>query len=197
MMDSSAVWNGSDPTLSSQDDFQQFLDMGISNLGEFDFQQFDNQQDQGAQMMHQNDGDVMDSRMQGTHQTTLQDHMPTMTTATSHPAIVGTPISHGHPSTDSLGDLDAQIQYLQQQRHQQQQRQLLDQQRNYYAQNQMIPPTPNSMKMLGNGPHNQFYNQSDPQQRAMLERFQMQVKEQQEVSLIHFCRIGPELTWNE
>jgi len=190
-MHSSAVWNNQDPTLSgpSQDDFQQFLDMGINNLGDslqFDFQDFTPQQEQGAQLMHQDNGEAMDTRMDGGpgtvgQDTTMQEQMPSMTTESSHPAIQGPPISHGHPSNESLVELDAQIQYLQQQRHQQQQRQIQEQQQNYYAQNRMIPPTPNSMEMRG--PNSQFYPQSDPQQQAMYERFRMQVKEQ-EVSLL-------------
>jgi hypothetical protein len=185
MMDSSVGWHGQDPTLSSQDDFQ-FLDLGINNLGDslqFDFQDFNSQQSQAGQMMHQNEGESMDTRMDGSagQDTTMQEHMPSMTTATSHSTIPSTPITHGHPSSDSLVELDAQIQYLQHQRQQQHQRHMQEQQRNFYAQNQMIPPTPNSVEMHGGNP--QFYTQSDPQQQAMYERFRMQVKEQ-EVSLI-------------
>lgn len=178
MMDSSVGWNGQDQTLAGHDDFGQFLDM--NNLGEFDFQDFNSQQNQAGQMLHQNEGDSMDTRIGG-QDTTMQEHMPSMTTATSHPTIPATPITHGHPSSDSLVELDAQIQYLQNQRQQQQQRHMQEQQRNFYAQSRMIPPTPNSVEMHGGSA--QFYPQSDPQQQAMYERFRMQVKEQ-EVSLI-------------
>jgi hypothetical protein len=169
MMDSSAMWNSQDPTLSvpSQDDFQ-FLDMGINNLNDplqFEYQDF--------------------TELQG-QDTTMQEHMPSMTTASSQPSISGAPLN-GHPShNDSLVELDAQIQYLQHQRHQQQQRQIQEQQRNYYAQNRMIPPTPNSVEMQGTT--SQFYPQSDSQQQAVFERFRMQVKEQ-EVSLLTLSKI--------
>ncbi|KAE8447432.1 hypothetical protein EG329_010705 [Mollisiaceae sp. DMI_Dod_QoI] len=191
-MDSSAVWNGQDPTLSvsSQDDFQQFLDMGgMNNLGDglpFEFQDFNQQQGQTQQIMNQEEGEAMDATMDSGRammgqDTAMQDQMPPMTTATSHPTIHGAPLAHGHTSNETLSDLDAQINFLQQQRHHQQ-RQIQEQQRNFYAQNRMgIPPTPQSMEMHGNAP--QFYTQhSDPQHQAMYERFRMQVKEQQEMA---------------
>jgi len=176
-MDSSTVWNNQDPTLSipSQDDFQQFLDMenmGINNLGgelQFAYQDYGHQQVQGGQLMHQN-GDSM-----GGQDTTMQELMPSMTTTSSHPTIPGTSIS-GRPSgNDSLSELDAQIQYLQHQRSQQQ-RHMQEQQRSYYARNQMIPPTPNSVEMHSAG-FRPYPPQSDPQQQAIYERYQMQLKE--------------------
>jgi len=170
MMDSSPSWNSQDPTLSMpQDDFQQFLDMGISNIGDniqFDFGSEFNQQGQGGQGMDGQD-------------TTMQESMPSMTTASNHPTIPGTSIS-GHPSNDSLLELDQQIQYLQHQRHQQQQRQIQEQQRNYYAYNRMIPPTPNSMEMHPSASQ-QFYPQQDPQQQNFFERG-LRIQKEQEVS---------------
>jgi hypothetical protein len=193
MMDSSAVWDSQDPTLSvaSQDDFQQFLDMGMSTLGDslqFDFQDYNHQQGHGSQLMHQNDGDQIGTRMDEGHgamghDITMHEHMPSMSTAGSHPTIPG-PID-GEPSGESIVELDAQIQYLQQRRQQQQQQQMQEQQRNYYAQNRMIPPTPNSMEL-----HGQFYPQSDPQHQAMYERYRMQAKDQ-EVSRILDLRGSP------
>jgi hypothetical protein len=177
MMDSSIGWNGPDQILSGHDDFGQFLDM--NNLGDFDFQDFNSHQNQAGEIMHQNEAESMDTRMGG-QDTTMQEHMPSMTTATTHPAISAAPIAHSHPSTDSLVDIDAQIQYLQHQRQQQQLRHMQEQQRNFYAQNRMIPPTPNSVEMHGGNAR--FYPQSDPQQQAMYERFRMQLTEQ-EVSL--------------
>lgn len=183
MTDSSAVWNGQDPTMSSQDDFQQFLDMGINNLGDalqFDFHDFNPQQGQDAQMIHHDGGVRMDIGMDNNRggmgqDTTMQEHIPATTTTTSHP-IQGAPISHAHGSTESLSELDAQIQYLQHQRHQQQQWQMQEQQRNVYAQNRMIPPTPNSVEMHGAAA--QFYPPSGSQSRGMFDRYQMNGKEQ-------------------
>jgi hypothetical protein len=96
---------------------------------------------------------------------------PITTTAgySTKPALV-------HPTAnDSLVELDAQIQFLQHQRHQQQQRQLQEQQRNFYAQQRMIPPTPNSVEL--HSATSQYYRQQDGQQN-MYERYQMQGKEQ-------------------
>jgi hypothetical protein len=183
-MDSSTAWNNLDPTLSvaSHDDFQQFLDMGINPLGDglqFDFPDF-NQAGQGAQLMQQDEGDRMESQMDGamSHGAAMQDHMPTMTSAGSHPTIPGT--SNSQPSSGSIGELDAQIQYLQQQR---QQRQIQEQQ-NYYTRNHIVPPTPNSMDLHGSS--GQFYPHSDPQQQAMYERFRMH--KDQDVSLMPCAR---------
>lgn len=192
MMEASSTWDSQDPTLSvpSQDDFQQFLDMGMNNLSDnlqFDFPEFNHQQSAQAQLMHQNGAEAMDTRMESGGSTgqdvTMQEHMASMTTTTNHPAIHGGAISNAQSSSDSLTDLDAQIQYLQHQRHQQQQRQMHEQQRNFYSQNQMIPPTPNSMELhSGNA---QFYTQSDPQQQAMYERYRMQKEHDVSFSELH------------
>lgn len=171
MMDSSGIWNGQDPTLSvpPEDDFQ-FLDLGVGNLNDalqFEFQDFHRQQGQD---------------------TTMQEHITTMTTAPSYPTVPEAIMNDHALNNDSLGELDAQIQYLQHQRYQQQQRQFHEQQRNYYVQNRVIPPTPNSIEMQGAS--SQFYPRSDPQQQAMYEGYRMQMKEQ-EVSMLlpHKIRI--------
>jgi hypothetical protein len=182
MMDSSATWNGHDPTLSmgSQDDFQQYLDMSIPGLGDnlqFDFSDF-NQQGQ-AQSQAQGQAQAQAQRAQHAmdgQDTTMQENMASMTTAVNH--LSQTSIS-GHSSNDSLLELDQQIQYLQQQRLQHQQRQMQDQQRNYYAQGRMVPPTPGSMEMHPATSH--FYPQSDPQQQAFYER-RLRMQKEQEVS---------------
>jgi hypothetical protein len=193
MMDSTSSWNGQDPNLSStpHDDFQQFLDMGMNGLNEglnFDFQDFSGQNN--SQMLHQEGGEPMDTRMDvdvgilGHKDTMMQSQMPPMTSAPAHSTVAGTPIDRGHSSSDSLVELDAQIQFLQQQRQQHQQRQLQEQQQHqqqqrnqFYAHNRMVPPTPNSIEM--HSASNQFYPQSDSQQQAMYERYQMRMKEQE------------------
>jgi len=184
-MDSSAVWNNQDPlSISSHDDFQ-FLDMGnmgINTLGDglqFDFQEFTNQQSQGGQMMHQDGGSM------GVQDTTMQEHMPSLTSTSGHPTISSTAMSIHAPSTDSISDLDAQIQYLQHQRNRQQQRQqqIQEQAQNFYAQNQIIPPTPNSMEMHSASYRQQYPPHSNPQQQqAIYDRYQLQLKDS-EVSL--------------
>ncbi|KAA8576660.1 hypothetical protein EYC84_006748 [Monilinia fructicola] len=168
-MDSSGVWNSQDPTLSipSQDDFQQFIDLNMNNMNnmadtlQFDFD-FNQQQSQNQQMMHQDGMGSMNVDMVGSHQMghngTMQEHMPSMTTTSSHSAILGTPIVNPHTSTENMMDFDAQIQYLKQQKRQLQLRQSQEQ-RNFYAQSRMIPPTPNSMEIHGVNQH--FYTQAE------------------------------------
>ncbi|KAF7957805.1 hypothetical protein EAE96_003375 [Botrytis aclada] len=101
--------------------------------------------------------------MSGNHQMghdgTMQEHMPSMTTIFTHPAILGTPIVQPHTSSESLTDLDVQIQYLQQQKREHQLQQSQEQQRNFYAQSRMIPPTPNSMEMHSVNQH--FYTPAE------------------------------------
>jgi hypothetical protein len=195
MMDSSGVWDNQDPAMliSSQEDFHQFLDMGMNSLGDplqFDFADFNSQQQSGqsAHLLHQHGPEAMDhSGLENGggsgHSITMQELMPSMTTAASHPAIIGTPISHAQSPNESLVELDAQIQYLQQQRQQRQQQQqqarqhLQEQQRSFFVQNNMIPPTPNSIEM--HAATSQFYPQSDPQHQAMYERYRMQMKDQE------------------
>ena len=193
-MDSSSGWNGQDAS-----DFGGFLDLEINNLSDslqFDFQDYSSQQNQSGQMMHQNESESMDTRMdgQGGNDVTMQEHIPSITSATSHPTIPAASIARSHPPNDSLVELDAQIQFLQHQRHA---RQMQEHQRNFYAQNRIIPPTPNSVEMHGGS--TQYYSQSDPQQQAMYERYRMQVKDQ-EVSLIPmlactFTDIGKQLAF--
>ncbi|RAL63207.1 hypothetical protein DID88_004286 [Monilinia fructigena] len=169
-MDTSGVWNSQDPTLSipSQEDFQQFIDLNMNNMNnmadtlQFDFD-FNQQQSQNQQMVHQDGMGSMNVEMVGSHQMghngTMQEHMPSMTTASNHSAILGTPIVNPHSSTDNMMEFDTQIQYLKQQKRQLQLRQSQEQQRNFYAQSRMIPPTPNSMEIHGINQH--FYTQAE------------------------------------
>lgn len=174
-----------------QDDFQ-FLDMGMSNLGDglnFDFPDFSVQEN--GQMLHHDGGEAMDtSGMEGemnllNHKAgMMQPQMVPSTSAPGHSTIPSAPAEM--PQDSSIVELDAQIQYLQQQRHNQQQRRIQEQQRNFYVHQNMVPPTPNSAEMHGNA---QFYHQSgDSQQSAMYERFQLRLKENEvscHVMLLH------------
>ncbi|XDG07214.1 hypothetical protein ABKA04_006829 [Annulohypoxylon sp. FPYF3050] len=177
MMDPGA-WNGQDQTLSSagEDDFQQFLEMGgMSNLGDglqFDFQDFGN--NNGASMMHQQHGDSIDTPMSNSNVPTIiarndmgqQNQMSPMTSAPSHSGIPSQMMPPHHTSSDPISEIDAQIQFLQQQRLQQQRRQLAEQQRQFheqqaafYAQQRnMVPPTPQSLEIQA---ANQFFAQQD------------------------------------
>lgn len=144
---------------------------------QFDFD-FNQQQSQDQQMMHQDGMDSMNTGMAGNHQVgldgSMHDHMSSMTTASSHSAILGTPVVHPHTSTESLTHLDAQIQYLQQQKHEQQLRQSQEQQRNFYVQNRIIPPTPNSMEIHGANQH--FYSQAE-QPPSVFEPYRLREQE--------------------
>jgi hypothetical protein len=195
-------WSGQESSMhqGSQDDFQQFLDMGeMPSLGDgmqFDFQGFS--ASNGGSMIHNHAAhDGLDTQMSGTetpNATTrnnigLSHQMPPLTSGPARPAIPSQLMSshHGNAS-DAISDLDAQIQFLQHQKLQQQQRQLEEQQRRFaeqqaafFAQQQnMVPPTPQSLEMQA---ANQFYSQGDQtphRSQGMFDRYQ-RLKEHQDV----------------
>jgi hypothetical protein len=189
MMDASGSWSGHDPTLTSppQDEFQQFLDLGMNNLGDslnFDFPEYNAQQN--GHIMQQDGSEPMDTSMDGEIRLIEQKNgmmQRQISMASSHSPMTNTPVNQGHSSSGSLSELDAQIQYLQHQRQQQHQRQLEEQQQHqqqqsyYAARNRMIPPTPNSIEM--HSANDQFYPQQDSQQQAMYESYQTRLKEQE------------------
>lgn len=179
MMDPGA-WNGQDQTLSSagDDDFQQFLDMGgMSSLGDglpFDFQDFGGTN--STSMMHQPHNDTMDTPMSNSNVPTIiarndmgpQGQMSPMTSAPSHSGISTQIMPPHHTTRDPISEIDAQIQYLQQQRLQQQRRQLAEQERQFHQQQaafyaaqqqrNIVPPTPQSLEIQA---ANQFFAQQD------------------------------------
>jgi hypothetical protein len=192
MMDS-ATWNGQDQAMHNggEDEFQQFLDMNnMAQLGEglqFDFHDFPN--GEGAPVLNQPPRDTMDTAMSGTEQPVIisrpdpvpHNQMPPGSSAPSHPLLPTTMMPPPTP-TDAISEIDAQIQFLQQQRLQQQQRQLEEHQAAFFAQqNRMVPPTPQSLEMsAANG---QFYgphSESGHTQQAIYDQYQ-RIKEQQEV----------------
>lgn len=199
MMDPNNNWNGQHQT--SQDDFQQYLDMGdMSNLGDgiqFDFQGFN--APSATSLMHSHSAhDAMDTQMGGTDTPNastgsnmgIPHQMPPMTSASAMPTIPSQlmPTHHGNTS-DAISDLDAQIQFLQHQKLQQQQRQLEEQQRRFaeqqaafFAQQQqsMVPPTPQSLEIQAGS---QYYTQGDQtphHSQGMFDRYQ-RMKDQQDV----------------
>ncbi|KAI1799840.1 helix-loop-helix DNA-binding domain-containing protein [Daldinia bambusicola] len=195
MMDPSA-WNGQDQPMSSggDDDFQQFLEMGgMSNLGDslqFDFHDFGDVN--GASIMHQPHGDSIDTPMSNTNMPTIiarndmgsQSQISPMTTAPSHAGISTQMMPPHHTSTDAISEIDAQIQFLQQQRLQQQRRQLEEQQRQFreqqaafYAQQQrsMVPPTPQSLEIQA---ASQFFaSQDQAHSSGMFDAYHQHLKE--------------------
>ncbi|KAF6803203.1 Phosphorus acquisition-controlling protein [Colletotrichum sojae] len=185
-----ASWNTQDPTLASSQDeeFQQFLNMGgMTNLGDsmtFDFNDF--QTANGPAMMHQAAREQLDTQMGGTDpsmvmgnaNSSMQAQLINMTTAAAHPAITTQMIPPPTP-TDAITEIDAQIQYLQQQRMQQQHRQIQEQHVAYYTnQSHAVPPTPQSLEMPPAS--NQFY--SDQRQTPMFDSRYQRMKEQQDMA---------------
>lgn len=196
-MDTSDSWNmHSEQSLSltGQDDFQQYLDMNMNNLGNginFDFQDFANQHNERT--IHPDLGDAMDTTMEGVNigiivgkENIISDDLMGMQMSTTAPLMTHAPVDIAQATNNNLLDLDAQIQYLQQQRHQQhmqvveqqrqqRQQQQQQQQHTFYAQQRMVPPTPNSIEMHGNS-GNQYYGQTDSQ---MYGRYQLRLKDQE------------------
>ncbi|KAL6832836.1 hypothetical protein V8C40DRAFT_236126 [Trichoderma camerunense] len=161
-MMSSATWNTQDQAMAaaSEDDFQQFLDIsGMANMGDgmqFDFQGF---QDDGSHsimaqprqtadaIMSDSDPSNMIPRSDGL----LQNHTPAMAPMPSH-------MMAQSASREAINNIDAQIQYLQQQKFQQQQRQLQEQQATFFH-GHSVPPTPQSLEMTPGSA--QFYSQAE------------------------------------
>lgn len=196
-------WNPQDhPALQQahEDEFQQFLNMGsIGNLGDglqFEFPDFQNAG--GAGLLGQGARDQMDTPMGGTEPTTIMartnpsmsGQMPPMTTTISHGTIPTqmVPSSLQGKNDSDIDQIDAQIQYLQQQKLQHQQRQLQEQTAFFASQNHTIPPTPQSLEMQ---PTSTFFSpdMSHHQPAVFDNRFQ-RLKEQQDV-----CRVPNLVIW--
>ncbi|TEA18627.1 Phosphorus acquisition-controlling protein [Colletotrichum sidae] len=184
-----ASWNPQDPALAPghDEEFQQFLNMGgMGNLGDamaFDFNDY--QTGNGSSLMHQPGRDQLDTQMGGTEtalvmgnpNAALQTQLINMTTATAHPAIPAQMIPPPTP-TDAITEIDAQIQYLQQQRMQQQHRQIQEQHVYYATQSHAVPPTPQSLEMPAAS--NQYY--TDQRQTPLFDNRYQRMKEQQDMA---------------
>ncbi|KAF5656922.1 phosphorus acquisition-controlling [Fusarium heterosporum] len=180
-MMSSTAWNGQDQVMASigDDDFHQFLDMSaMGGLGDgmhFDFQSF---QDGSAQNLINQTRDASDTIM------TDGDNPGLIATANAMPmsTSAGQPTIPAHmmtPASDPISNIDAQIQYLQQQKFQQQQRQLQEQQAAFFHNHNhhSVPPTPQSLEMPNSG---QFYSQAEqiPSSGAYERSYHQRMKEQ-------------------
>ena len=177
---SSSAWDGQDQamTTTADDDFHQFLDMsGMGNLGDgmqFDFQGFQD----GSVMNHARDSaDTIMGEPENNGMMATGNGIP-ITTPAGQPSIPAHMIT---PSSDAISTIDAQIQYLQQQKFQQQQRQLQEQQVAFFSnQNHSVPPTPQSLEMPHSG---QFYSQAEQlSQPGVYDRGYAQRIKEQEVS---------------
>lgn len=185
----STGWNGQDQaiTAAGDDDFHQFLDMsGMANLGDgmhFDFHGF---QDGSAQGLMNQSRDPPDTIMTDPDNQGLMsagNSIP-MTTATGQSTI---PAHMMTPASDPITNIDAQIQYLQQQKFQQQQRQLQEQQAAFFSNhNHSVPPTPQSLDMPNRG---HFYSQAEQvSQSGVYDRgYHQRMKEQHDVCLPDDC----------
>ncbi|ROT40066.1 hypothetical protein SODALDRAFT_309783 [Sodiomyces alkalinus F11] len=191
----STVWNTQDQSLppSHDDDFPQFLDMGdtggLDGSLQFDFQDF--QPGHGSSIMSQNPRDQLDTPMRGStdattmvmtasDNTTAQSQLIAMSSAASHPSIPAHMMHHPPTPNDPISQIDAQIQFLQQQQRQMQEQQA-QQQAAYYASqtSAQVPPTPQSLEMPSNGNH--FYPHDQHQQNMFDTRYQ-HMKEQQDMA---------------
>jgi hypothetical protein len=172
-MMNSTGWSGQDHAMhgGAEDDFQ-FLDMGsLPNIPDglnFDFNDF--QSSNGAHMLQGPPREHMDTRMDGADavpimsrsDSGLQHQMPTMTSAPAYQTIPTTMIPPPTPTEAIVDSIDAQIQFLQQQKLQHQQRQMEEDQVAFYTnqQSRIVPPTPQSLELQpGNA---QFYTTSGP-----------------------------------
>lgn len=147
---------------TGDDDFNQFLDMStVAGLGgdamPFDFDGFHDAAAQHvlAQSRSQPDTIMADSDPASLHgprsDGLLQSHAAPMA---SHMMAASAP-------DDAISTIDAQIQYLERQKHLQQQRALHDQRAGFFSSHHghSVPPTPQSLEMPPAAAH--FYAQSD------------------------------------
>ena len=190
-MMASSGWDGQDHHMAQapDDEFQQFLDIsGMGDEMQFDFNGFQdgaaqsmmNRQREEAQALMNNAGNnPMMNQPQG-----MMQNQPTHMN-TSGPGTQGQMMPTSAPGPDSISNIDAQIQYLQQQKFHQQQRQLHEQRNAFYQTHhhtRSIPPTPQSLELAsGTG---QFYGQTDQIPRDVYDRnySHQRIKEQQDVS---------------
>ncbi|KAI5466059.1 hypothetical protein BGZ63DRAFT_121476 [Mariannaea sp. PMI_226] len=183
-MMASNTWDGQDQTMaaSGEDDFGQFLDMtGMGNLSDgmhFDFHGF---QDGSAQGMMNQPRDTADTIMTNSDgQGLVSNANIPISTSTSQASI---PAHMMTPSMDPISTIDAQIQYLQQQKFEQQQRQIQEQQVAFFStrNNHSVPPTPQSLEMPNSG---QFYSQAEQisQSGVYDGGYHQRLKEQQDMA---------------
>lgn len=182
----------------AEDVFQQFLNMsGMDNIADglqFDFPEYDNANG-GHHMLPDQNRQTLDTPMTGTETSMvlsradpagLHHHMSPMSSGVSFQSIPTTMmptsmIPSPSPSGTIVNSIEAQIQFLQQQKLQHQQRELQERQAAFFAQH--IPPTPTSLE-LAPATHNYYapHSQADhtPQHQALDYRYQHS-QDQQEV----------------
>lgn len=196
MMDS--PWNGNGqqghPIQSGNDDVFQFLDMnGMDGLGDglpFNFSDF-NGNGGSNHMTPDLSRDMMDTPMTGTDSNMvlsrtdgLHHDISSIGSGVSFPSLPGSTLMSSPASTGAIvNSIEAQIQFLQQQKLEHQQRELQARQAAFLAQH--IPPTPTSLELVPGAqhyyasPHSQ--SEHTPQHQSLDYRFH-QSREQQEMS---------------
>lgn len=195
-----SLWDGQDHNLppTQDDDLQQFLDLnGMGNMDDsmqFDFQDFHNGNGADNHMLAHQHRPNLDTAMSGVDTPDMMSRsdsggafhqMPTMTSSMSFQSMPATMMPPPTPTEALVNTIDAQIQFLQQQKLQHQQQQLQEQQAALFAQQQrVVPPTPQSLEIQAGTDH--FYpdhSRSDqtPQQQSLDYRYQ-QLKDHQDVS---------------
>ncbi|RSL66732.1 hypothetical protein CEP54_003594 [Fusarium duplospermum] len=179
-MMSSAAWDGQDQAMTSTTDeeFHQFINM--ASLGDgmhFDFQGFPDGSAQGLMNQPRDAPDTIMTDTENPGLMSVANSMP-MSTSTGQPTI---PAHMMTPASDPISNIDAQIQYLQQQKFQQQQRQLQEQQAAFFhSHNHSVPPTPQSLEMPNSG---QFYSQAEQvSQSGVYDRGYQRMKDQQDMA---------------
>ncbi|KAI1821753.1 hypothetical protein F4861DRAFT_517655 [Xylaria intraflava] len=195
------AWHAQDHSMSSpgDDDFHQFFDIGMSNIGnsmQFEFQDFPHN---GPSLMQHGHRDPIDTPMGDANVSPIAAHdnmegaqsqVPPMTSTLSHATVPSQILPPPASANDAISEIDAQIRFLQHQRLQQQQRQLDEQQRRlqeqqaaFYAQQHqprnMVPPTPQSLEIRASGQYYASQDQGHPS--GMFEPYQ-QVKDQQDMA---------------
>ncbi|KAL6358148.1 hypothetical protein LRP88_08328 [Fusarium phalaenopsidis] len=177
---SSAAWDGQDQAMTSTTDeeFHQFINM--ASLGDgmhFDFQGFPDSSAQGLMNQPRDAPDTIMTDTENPGLMSVANSMP-MSTSTGQPTI---PAHMMTPASDPISNIDAQIQYLQQQKFQQQQRQLQEQQAAFFhSHNHSVPPTPQSLEMPNSG---QFYSQAEQvSQSGVYDRGYQRMKDQQDMA---------------
>ncbi|KAK4148623.1 helix-loop-helix DNA-binding domain-containing protein [Chaetomidium leptoderma] len=197
----SSTWAVADHSVhpAAEDDFQQYLDMnGMGNMADgmnYNFQDF--QSPNGSQLLQSHPREPLDIPMSGTDAPMLlspavppmQHQMPAITTAAPYQTVPTTMLPPPSPSEAMVDTIEAQIQFLQQQKLRHQQRHIEEQQAVFYArqqqQSRMVPPTPQSLELQPGT--NQYYaqpNGSDRQQQQQqaIEYRYRRLKDQSDMS---------------
>lgn len=199
---------------AADDDFHQFLDINDIGALDFDFHDFaaDHHTAHHAghhaadHLLHSSGGEQLDTPMTGTDMSMIlspvdhamlqhaqqqhqhqQHQMPTITTTAPYQNAPTTLIQPSTPSDAIVNTIDAQIQFLQQQKLHAQHQQLQEQQAAFFAnqQNHIVPPTPQSLELTAGSSQN-YYAQSTLSDQHHSGRQQQQQPQQQPQQAIDY-----------